>query len=224
MGRAFREGERSVFDSFRSRPLTWASRVSVKPHEGVLCHLDSAKMPAGHLLVRCGNRRTTSCPSCAELYRQDTYQLIAAGLRGGKNIPEQVTSHPRVFATRTAPSYGAVHGRRSSTAARCRCERTHAKDDTALGNTLDPNRYDYTGAVLWNAHAPALWARFMLHLRRTIAAVAGIPQRLLSRFARGSPGGLARPDQRGRRPRGGDRSGRRPRGAGARTGRASGPP
>ncbi len=32
-----------------------------------------------------------------------------------------------------------------------------------VGTPLGPERYDYTGAVLWNAHVPALWARFMLH-------------------------------------------------------------
>ncbi len=55
-------------------------------------------------LVRCGNHRTTRCPFCAELYRQDTYHLIAAGLRGGKNVPDQVATHPRAFATLIAAS------------------------------------------------------------------------------------------------------------------------
>ncbi|CAM5437891.1 replication initiator [Streptomyces avidinii] len=163
----------------------------------ILRHLDSAKMPAGHLLVRCGNRRTTRCRSCAELYRQDTFHLMAAGLRGGKSIPEQVAAHPRVFATLTAPSYGPVHGRRSSSSARCGCGRTHAKDDPALGTPLNTERYDYRGAVLWNAHASALWARFMLHLRRTIAAVAGIPQRLLPKVARVSYAKVAEYQRRG---------------------------
>ncbi|WP_413471032.1 replication initiator [Streptomyces peucetius] len=163
----------------------------------ILRHLDSTKMPAGHLLVRCGNRRTTRCPSCAELYRQDTFHLMAAGLRGGKSIPEQVAAHPRVFATLTAPSYGPVHGRRSSSSARCGCGRTHAKDDPALGTPLNAERYDYRGAVLWNAHASALWARFMLHLRRTIAAVAGIPQRLLPKVARVSYAKVAEYQRRG---------------------------
>ncbi|MEH0630768.1 replication initiator [Streptomyces stelliscabiei] len=163
----------------------------------ILRELKSKNLPAGHLLVRCGNRRTTRCPSCAELYRQDTFHLMAAGLRGGKNIPEQVAAHPRVFATLTAPSYGPVHGRRSSSTARCGCGRTHAKDDPAPGTPLNPDRYDYTGAVLWNAHAPALWARFMLHLRRTIAAVAGIPQRLLSKFVRVSYAKVAEYQRRG---------------------------
>jgi hypothetical protein len=163
----------------------------------ILRELNSKGLPAGHLLVRCGNRRATRCPSCAELYRQDTYHLIAAGLRGGKNIPDQVAAHPRVFATLTAPSYGPVHGRRGDDSARCRCGRTHTKGDPRLGAPLDPERYDYTGAVLWNAHAPALWARFMLHLRRTIAAAAGIPQRLLHKVVRVSYAKVAEYQQRG---------------------------
>ncbi|MEU9424811.1 replication initiator [Streptomyces sp. NPDC048342] len=176
------EGHRTEIDTFTGE---------------ILRELKSKQLPAGHLLVRCGNRRTTRCPSCAELYRQDTYHLIAAGLRGGKNIPDQVASHPRVFATLTAPSFGPVHGQRSSTSPRCRCGHTHAKGDPLLGIPLDPERYDYTGAVLWNAHAPALWARFMLHLRRAIAAAAGIPQRLLSKFVCISYAKVAEYQQRG---------------------------
>ncbi|MEU2334797.1 replication initiator [Streptomyces sp. NPDC013172] len=163
----------------------------------ILRELKSKELPAGHLLVRCGNRRTSRCPSCAELYRQDTYHLIAAGLRGGKNIPDQVASHLRVFATLTAPSYGPVHGRHASGSAHCRCGRTHTKGDPLLGTPLDPERYDYTGAVLWNAHSPALWARFMLHLRRTIAAAADIPQRLLHKVAHVSYAKVAEYQQRG---------------------------
>ncbi|MEE1797137.1 replication initiation protein, partial [Streptomyces sp. JV176] len=73
------EGQRTEIDAFTGE---------------ILRELKSKDLPAGPLLVRCGNRRTTRCPSCAELYRQDTYQLIAAGLRGGKNIPDQVATHP----------------------------------------------------------------------------------------------------------------------------------
>ncbi|MEV6731579.1 replication initiator [Streptomyces sp. NPDC051364] len=176
------EGHRTEIDTFTGE---------------ILRELKSKELPTGHLLVRCGNRRTTRCPSCAELYRQDTYHLIAAGLRGGKNIPDQVATHPRVFATLTAPSCGPVHGRRVNGSARCRCGRTHTKGDPLLGTPLDPKRYDYIGAVLWNAHAPALWARFMLHLRRTIAAAAGIPQRLLHRLVRVSYAKVAEYQQRG---------------------------
>jgi hypothetical protein len=51
-------------------------------------------------------RRASVCPPCAETYRADTYQLIRAGLVGGKGVPETVTGHPCVFATFTAPSFG----------------------------------------------------------------------------------------------------------------------
>ncbi len=68
---------------------------------------DSAAEPDGVLLVACRNRRAAVCPPCSETYRADTYQLIAAGLRGGKGLPETVAAHPRVFATLTAPSFGA---------------------------------------------------------------------------------------------------------------------
>ncbi|WP_333757824.1 replication initiator, partial [Streptomyces sp. ISBFB 2968] len=63
-----------------------------------LHHLDSTDLPAGHLLVRCNNRRTTRCAACAEVYRRDTFHLITSGLRGGKGVPGHVAAHPRVFA------------------------------------------------------------------------------------------------------------------------------
>ena len=71
--------------------------------------------PDGTLLKCCGNRREAVCPSCAETYRGDAYQLVAAGLRGGKGVPESVAEHPMVFVTLTAPSFGPVHSRRRST-------------------------------------------------------------------------------------------------------------
>ncbi|MFG3052999.1 replication initiator [Kitasatospora sp. NPDC048239] len=166
----------------------------------ILRHLDSAKMPAGCLLVHCGNRRTTRCPSCAEVYRQDTYQLITAGLRGGKDVPETVGRHPRVFATFTAPSFGPVHNRPTGSAKparRCRCGQAHAEDDPRLGSPLAPDRYDYQGAVLWNAHAPALWSRFMLNLRREVARLAGLPQRKLSSVVKVSYAKVAEYQRRG---------------------------
>jgi hypothetical protein len=65
--------------------------------------------PDGVLLKPCGNRWASVCPACAEVYRRDAWHLIAAGLRGGKGIPETVTAHPRLFVTFTAPGFGAVH-------------------------------------------------------------------------------------------------------------------
>jgi hypothetical protein len=143
----------------------------------ILNHLDSGQLPAGELLVRCGNRRATRCPACSTIYHHDTYQLIAAGLRGGKTVPTSVAAHPRVFATLTAPGFGPVH--KQPDTGRCHCGQLHSDDDRLLGTPLDPDRYDYTCAVLWNAHAPALWARFTTHLRREIAKAAGLTQRAL---------------------------------------------
>src|SRR5215469_12247480 len=53
--------------------------------------------PGGVLPIACKTRRASQCPPCAEVYRADTYQLIRAGLSGGKGIPETVTTHPCVF-------------------------------------------------------------------------------------------------------------------------------
>ena len=54
--------------------------------------------PDDVLLVACGSRRAARCRSCASWYRRDAFHLVAAGLRGGKGIPDSVESHPKVFA------------------------------------------------------------------------------------------------------------------------------
>ncbi|MEZ0070648.1 hypothetical protein ABIA32_006701 [Streptacidiphilus sp. MAP12-20] len=161
----------------------------------ILDHLDTRHLPAGELLVRCGNRRATRCPACSTLYRYDTYQLIAAGLRGGKTVPVSVVTHPRVFATLTAPGFGPVHNQPGT--ALCTCGTRHPDGDPLLGTPLNPQRYDYTGAVLWNAHAPALWARFTTHLRREIAHAAGLTQRTLRHHATLSYAKVAEYQKRG---------------------------
>jgi hypothetical protein len=153
--------------------------------------------PGGRLRVACGNRRASRCPSCAWTYAGDTYHLIRAGITGDecKDVPEAVRDHPRVFATLTAPSFGPVHNRPDS--GRCRCGLRHADDDPALGTALDPERYDYAGAVLWNNHAGQLWQRFTIYLRREIAARAGLSQRALSEHCRVSFGKVAEFQKRG---------------------------
>ncbi|MFF8191740.1 replication initiator [Streptomyces bobili] len=162
----------------------------------VLHHLDSATLPAGQLLVRCNNRRATRCAACAETYRRDTYHLITAGLRGGKGTPDHVATHPRVFATFTAPGFGPVHNRRTD-GRPCRCGIRHNQDDAALGTPLDPDRYDYEAAVLWNAHAGALWRRFSIYLRREVAKRAGLTQRTFRDHARISFAKVAEYQKRG---------------------------
>jgi hypothetical protein len=63
----------------------------------------------GVLLVACKTRRAAVCRPCAGVYRSDAYQLIRAGVSGGKNTAAEVGKRPVVFATFTAPSFGPVH-------------------------------------------------------------------------------------------------------------------
>ncbi|MFF0222743.1 replication initiator [Streptomyces sp. NPDC004629] len=166
----------------------------------VLHHLDSTRLPAGHLLVRCNNRRTTRCAACAEVYRRDTFHLITSGLRGGKGVPERVAAHPRVFATFTAPGFGPVHNRptgQARTVRACRCGTLHDQEDPALGTPLDLDTYDYETAVLWNAHAGPLWRRFSTYLRREVAKRAGLTQRAFREHARVSFAKVAEYQKRG---------------------------
>ncbi len=137
----------------------------------------TADEPDGALMVRCGNRREACCPSCAHEYRGDMWQLVYAGMAGGrKGVPEQVAEHPQVFASLTAPSFGAVHSRPDD-GRPCRCAKRHGAEDPQLGEAIDPATYDYEDAVLWNWHAPALWNRFMIELARVLAARAGMSER-----------------------------------------------
>jgi hypothetical protein len=130
------------------------------------------------------------------MYRRDTYHLITAGLRGGKGTPERVATHPRVFATFTAPSFGPVHNRPSS-GRDCRCGIRHDERDPALGTPLAPDTYDYEAAILWNAHAGALWRRFTIYLRREVAKRAGLTQRAFRNHARVSFAKVAEYQKRG---------------------------
>ena len=144
--------------------------------------------------ARCGNRRESRCPSCSVLYKYDTYNLIAAGLRGGKQTPDSVAAHPRLFVTLTAPSFGPVHlgpakngqlrpchPRRAGQGPDCRT--WHRQRDPLIGTPLDPKTYDYAGHVLWGALAGKLWSRFTIDLRRHLAHTAGIPRNQLSKDA-----------------------------------------
>ncbi|OII60294.1 replication initiation protein [Streptomyces sp. CC77] len=163
----------------------------------VLYSYSTADEPGGRLRVACGNRRASRCPACAWTYAGDTYHLIRAGISGDdrKSVPATVRDHPRVFATLTAPSFGPVHNRPAS--GRCRCGTTHPDGDPVLGTALDPERYDYAGAVLWNNHAGQLWQRFTIYLRREIAKRAGLSQRALADSCRVSFGKVAEFQKRG---------------------------
>jgi hypothetical protein len=136
-----------------------------------------------HVLTRCNNRRATVCPSCSDLYARDIWQLIHAGLNGGHHgIPGSVADHPQVFATLTAPSFGAIHTVRNngtchprnrnrgkcSHGRRNQCGAVHDLSDSMVGQPLCGECYDYTGHVLFAWHAPELWRRFTINLRRSL--------------------------------------------------------
>ncbi len=154
--------------------------------------------PLGVTHVRCGNRRATVCPSCSRLYAADMFHLIRAGVVGGKTVPASVGENPLVFATLTAPSFGAVHGRRD-TGTRCHphtrgsircahgrpatCHTAHPDGDPLLGQPLCPECYDYASQVVWQWWAPDLWRRFTIALRRALAHTLGIPADRLGEVA-----------------------------------------
>jgi hypothetical protein len=162
---------------------------------GLLIEADTGRILHRHdtsadepVRVRCRNRRASVCRACSALYRLDAYHLITAGLRGGKNTPATVADRPRLFVTLTAPSFGKVHlgpegdgtprrchtGRRKSANG---CGRWHLKDDPLIGTPLDPDGYDYTGQVLFNAHAGLLWRRLTIEVRRALAKAAGLSRK-----------------------------------------------
>lgn len=156
--------------------------------------------PSGRLLTTCGNRRASRCPACSRVYAADTYHLIKAGLSGGKSVAETVRGHPRAFVTLTAPSFGPVHNRKTDSTGKtrpCGCGSHHTEGDPALGTPLDPATYDYTGAVLWNAHAGQLWGRFTTYLRRALAEHLGMTQKALNSALRVSFAKVAEYQKRG---------------------------
>ncbi|WP_371639752.1 replication initiator [Streptomyces virginiae] len=159
----------------------------------------TADEPTGRLLTACGNRRSSRCPACSRVYAADTYHLVRAGLSGGKNVAETVRTHPRLFVTLTAPSFGPVHNRPTGGGKPrpCRCGQHHSEDAPVLGTPLNPRAYDYAGAVLWNAHAGALWTRFTTYLRRELAQGLGITQKALNASVRVSFAKVAEYQKRG---------------------------
>jgi hypothetical protein len=175
---------------------------------------DSEREPDGVVLKACGTRREAWCPSCAATYRADAYQLLAAGLKGGKGVPETVSEHPRLFVTFTAPSFGRVHSRKAQgrfvypchpyrQGARCPhgqragCWHRHEEDDPRLGEPLCPSCYQASAQVLWNALAPELWRRTTIAVQRALGRLVGVDEAGLRRLVRVSYAKVAEFQRRG---------------------------
>jgi hypothetical protein len=185
----------------------YGEMTSVNTRTGeILASAPTTTMPDGVIYKACGNRRTSACPSCAETYRRDAYQLIRSGLIGGKTVPPSVANHPAVFATFTAPSFGPVHTRHvrrhvcsDKTRCACRPEPCHARRDAPacehgqalacftrhtpgdelLGQPLCLDCYDHDHHVIWNNSAGELWRRTKQAIQRHLNHTArrrGLPR------------------------------------------------
>jgi hypothetical protein len=200
----------AVYDAWLDH--VWHAAACTRPIKlrGDIRHIDPATgellrtiptigMPDGVIYKPCGNRRATTCPGCAETYRRDAYQLIRAGLVGGKGITPAVATHPALFVTFTAPSFGPVHARpvrqhTCSDKTRCTCQpqpcharrdaatcehgrpaacfTRHRRDDPRLGQPLCPDCYDYPAHVVWNNNAGELWHRTKQAIERHLNQTA----------------------------------------------------
>jgi hypothetical protein len=192
-----------------TRPIRLVGTVHTIQRSGdtatILDTVTTGQMPDGVIYKPCGNRRARVCPACSRTYQGDAFQLLRAGLVGGRGVPETVASHPAVFATFTAPSFGTVHTRhirRHTCTSRKRCdcrpEPCHARratglcvhgrpavcfvrhqpDDPSLGEPLCLDCYDHDAQVVWNLFAGKLWHRTKQAIERHLAKLAkrrGIP-------------------------------------------------
>jgi len=187
-----------------TRPVRLSGhRMTIDSTTGrVLANVDTSRMPDATIYKACGNRRAAVCPACARTYQRDAYQLLRAGLVGGKGIPDTVATHPAVFVTLTAPSFGPVHTRVVGTHTctnrkRCDCRpnpcraRTgpadtglcthgqtavcfarHEANDPRLGRPLCLDCYDHNHHVVWNLYSGELWRRTKQAAERHLAQLA----------------------------------------------------
>jgi hypothetical protein len=169
---------------------------------GEMVNLATGEVARSSLRISCKDRRHVVCPSCSYLYRTDAWILVSTGLVGGKGTPEAVSTHPRLFITVTAPSFGPVHtikargecvGRSKGSPARSgdvcahghrrACGIRHEESSPELGRPLCDPCFNYEGAVLWNAHASKLWNNTIQSIRRSLAEAGGLTQRDLKSVA-----------------------------------------
>jgi hypothetical protein len=210
----------------------WAEQVAATGYcvhpvrlRGTVEHADAAtgevrtvystdQEPDSTLLKACGNRRVSVCPSCSATYQADSFQLLAAGLRGGKGVPHTVSQHPRLFVTFTAPSFGRVHTRKAQGllvfpchpyrqgqtcphGRRAGCWQRHDEDDPRLGEPLCARCYQTGAQVLWNALAGRLWSRTTIYFYRALAQLVGVTEAELRRLVRVSFAKVAEYQRRG---------------------------
>lgn len=171
--------------------------------KGEMVNVTTGEVDVSSLRVSCKDRRAVICPSCSYTYKADAWILVSTGLLGGKGTPDEVRTHPRLFVTLTAPSFGTVHTitprggcvrhsrslPRSASERVCRhgrsqaCQLHHLENSPELGRPLCVECFDYEGAVLWNAHASKLWNNTIQLIRRLLAEAGGLRQTQLKSLA-----------------------------------------
>jgi hypothetical protein len=211
-----RWAEQVAATGYCAHPVRLRGRVDhANPATGeVRTAYSTEREPDATLLKACGNRRASVCPSCSATYQADSFQLLAAGLRGGKGVPESVAGHPRLFVTFTAPSFGRVHtrraqgllvypchpyrqGQRCPHGSRVGCWQRHDPGDPRLGEPLCGRCYQGGAQVLWNALAGRLWSRTTIYLYRALAQLVGLTEGELRALVRISFAKVAEYQRRG---------------------------
>lgn len=187
-----------VGNCVRPIQLVGSSRTVDRTTGEVLGTFDSDQAPMGVLMTPCGNRRESACPSCSRVYARDTFELIRAGVVGGKTVPTEVSNAPLLFMTLTAPSFGYVHAHREGRPCRPRshdraeicphgvrlsCGHRHGENDSIVGAPLCEDCCDWTSLVVWQWWAPELWRRTTIALRRSLASRLGVKERDLRSVA-----------------------------------------
>lgn len=187
----------------RSRLLREVTRAGSCRHPirlvGQSTNLATGEWVERELIVACKDRRSRVCPACSERYETDAWIIAAAGVNGGKGVPDSVAGEPRLFVTVTAPSFGSVHTRGSNGACvrrRARspktcqhgvptwCDHLHEDGDRVLGHPLCPSCFDAEGAVRWNAHSTWLWSEMIRRARQNIVNELGTSRRRAARSLR----------------------------------------
>ncbi|MEK8144120.1 replication initiator [Streptomyces sp. M10(2022)] len=165
----------------------------------VLRSYSTTNEPTGRLLTACGNRRSSRCPPAPASTPQIPTTSSKPGSPAAKKSPRPSATTPRLrhlHSPLLRPRPQPPHHQDGHTPP-LPLRHLAPEDSPMLGTPLKPKEYDYTGAVLWNAHAGALWARFTVYLRRTLAAQLGMTQQALNGALRVSFAKVAEYHKRG---------------------------
>ncbi len=120
---------------------------------GEVVSTETGEVNSKRLLVACKDRREVVCPACAYLYRADAWILVSTGLIGGKGTPASVASHPRLFVTLTAPSFGSVHTITASGGCVVRRDPLRESTDGAISRTFGDASRDFFERASQETHA-----------------------------------------------------------------------